>query len=235
MPRRTKLLSPYPTVQWSPIVGVDAYAVAIRGSQFFWAIRHSGTQFVYPASAPPLRPGVDYKLIVQAGDRSSSEEPGVGLGFSILDGKERAGVEKEQQRIESLGLPDGTAQFLIASLYAANGLRAEAIQRLEVISTQLKVAAVPRLMGDLYMEVGLIRQAEASYLKALDLCKAENDNEGLMVIHLALANIYENALGNNRLAKEHLHATLELANTIGDETTIDQAGKRLERLKKEGV
>lgn len=234
-PRKTKLLSPNPTLQWTYVPGTKAYVIAIRGPQFLWATQASGTVYAYPAGAPRLKPGLDYKLIVQAGDRSSSEEPGIGLGFSILDGKERSSIENEQQRIQALGLPDGPTQFLIATLYAANGLRAEAIQRLEKASAQMNEAGVTRLLGDLYLEVGLTRQAEASYLKALELSKAENDEEGQMLIHLALGNIYGEVLGNNKLAREHLSATLALANKIGDEGAASLADQKLAKLNKEGV
>lgn len=234
-PRKTKLLSPNPTLEWTPVSGTKAYVTAIRGPQFLWATQTSGTVYAYPVGAPRLKPGVDYKLIVQAGDRSSSEEPEFGLGFSILDGKERSSIENEQQRIQALGLPDGPTQFLIATLYAANGLRAEAIQRLEKASPQMNEAGVTRLLGDLYLEVGLTRQAEASYLKALELSKAENDEEGQMLIHLVLGNIYGEVLGNNKLAREHLSATLALANKIGDEGATSLADQKLAKLNKEGV
>jgi hypothetical protein len=234
-PRKTKLMSPNPTLQWTPVAGTQVYAISIRGPHFFWRTVGSGTVFVCPDQVLRLKPGVDYRLIVEAGERSSNEEPGNGLGFSILDGKQRSRVEKKQQRIERLGLPDGPTQFLIASLYAGDGLRAEAIQRFEKTFAEMKVAAVSRLLGDLYLEVGLTRQAEASYLKALELSKAENDEECQMLVHLALGSIYEEALGNSKLAKEHLAATLALANKIGDEGAASLADQKLAKLNKEGV
>jgi hypothetical protein len=234
-PRKTKLLSLNPTLQWTPVSGTHVYEVTIRGPQFSWRALGSKTVCAYPDGAPPLKPGIDYKLIVQAGDRNSEEEPGFGLGFSILDRKERASIEKEQQSIENLGLPDGPTQFLIAFLYAAHGLRAEAIQRLENASPQMKVSAVSRLLGDLYVEVALTRRAEASYLKALELTQTEGDEEGQMLVHLALGNIYLGAIGNNKLAREHLYTALALAKKIGDEPTATLADQGLAKLNKEGV
>ena len=234
-PRKTKLLSSTPSLHWTPVQGASSYTVAIRGPQFYWETQVSGTDLAYPADAPGLSSGIDYKLIVQANGRSSSEEAGVGLGFSVLDDKDRATVEKAQRQVEKLGLPEGPTQFLIARVYAGYGLRADTIQRLEGLSTRLKAAAVPRALGDLYLEVGLPRQAETKYLNALALSEEENDEEAQMMIHLSLANIYEEALGNNQLARQHLDATLALATKIGDEKTASQADKKLKELQKEGV
>jgi hypothetical protein len=99
----------------------------------------------------------------------------------------------------------------------------------------MKVSAVSRLLGDLYLEVALTRRAEASYLKALELTKTEGDEEGQMLVHLALGNIYQDAIGNNKLAREHLDASLALAKKIGDEPTATLADQGLAKLSKEGV
>jgi len=52
---------------------------------------------------------------------------------------------------------------------------------------------------------------------------------------LSLASIYEDALGNSQLARQHLDATLALASRIGDEKVQTDARRKLEKLKKEGV
>lgn len=236
-PRKTKLLSPYPLLRWTPVSGATTYAVIVRGTNFYWSseVRTDATEMVYPERAPKLSDGIDYKLIVQTNGPSSAEEGGKGLGFTILSPRDRKVVEKEQLSIEHLGLPEGPTQFLIAYLYATHGLNAEAIQRLESVSKTFKAAAVSRLLGDLYLNVGLTRQAEASYLNSLDLCKHETDEEGEMLAHSALARIYEQAFGNRDLASQHFNAALALAEKLGDNTTASQARKRLADLKNPGM
>jgi hypothetical protein len=103
-------------------------------------------------------------------------------------------------------------------------VNAEAIQLLE--NASFNVAAVARLLGDLYLKVGLTRQAEARYLNSLDLSRNEKDVEGEMLAHLALARIYGEAWGNKESAGRHLDAAVELATSVGDEQTADQAKKR---------
>jgi hypothetical protein len=233
-PRKTKLLSPHPVLRWTPVSGAVAYAVIVRGANLFWSsqVRSTATELVYPEMAPQLKAGVDYKLIVQTIDRSSADEPGLGLGFSVLGSKDRQAVEKEQKKIGDLKLPEGPTQFLTAQIYATHGLNAEAIQRLESASQTFKVAAVERLLGDLYLKVGLTRQAEAHYLTSVDLSRDETDDEGEMLAHLALANIYEQVLGNNKSATEHLDTAVALARKIGDDVTASQAGTKLAELRR---
>jgi len=242
-PRMTRLLSPHPVLRWTPVKGTANYHVSVRGLNtrginFYWSRVYSETEITYPDKAPPLEAGVDYKLIVETSgpnSRSSSDEPGLGLGFSMLGAKERKTVLEEEEKIESLGLPVGPTQFLIAHLYATHGLNAEAIQTLERISNTFKVAAVGRLLGDLYMNIGLPRQAETNYLNSLALCKDGKDEEGEMLVHLALASIYGQAMGNVNSASEHLNATLALASKLGDDYVIGEVGKRLAEIKKTGT
>jgi tetratricopeptide (TPR) repeat protein len=233
-PRKTKLLSPYPLLRWTPVSGARAYAVIVQGTNFYWSSQVSAdkSEMVYPEFARKLSDGIDYKLIVETTDRSSRDEPGKGWGFTILSGSERKTVEEEQQRIETLGLLEGPTQFLISYLYAAHDLNAEAIQRLESVSHTFQAAAVARLLGDLYLKVGLMRQAEANYLNSLDLCKKEKDVESEMLVHSTLARIYGEALGNEVSASEHFNAALALAEQIGDDSTADQTRKQLAGLKK---
>jgi hypothetical protein len=239
-PRKTKLLSSHPLLRWTAAPGTHAYLVSylviVRGLDLNWSTEvFSATEFAYPVSAPPLKVGVDYKLIVETGEGSSSAEPGLGSGFSVLGPNDRNTVLKEQRRIEDLGLPAGPTQFLIAHLYASHDLNAEAIKRLESISETFKVSAVARLLGDLYLKIGLLRQAETSYLNSLDLSKDEKDEEGQMLVHLALARIYAQALGNVKLANEQLDAALAMANRLGDDYTSNEVGKRLAGLKRMGT
>jgi hypothetical protein len=238
-PRKTRLLSPRPVLRWTPVQGTTNYRVIVRAIDFYWSSQvRSGTEITYPERAPPLEAGVDYKLVVETSGpngRSSSDEPGLGLGFSMLGSKERKIVLEEERQIENLGLPTGPTEFLIAYLYATHDLNAEAIRRLESISQTFKVAAVARLLGDLYLNIGLPRQAETNYLNSLDLSRGGKDEEGQMVVHLALARIYGQAFGNVKSASEHLDATLALANKLGDDYTVSEVGKRLAELKRTGT
>jgi tetratricopeptide (TPR) repeat protein len=230
------LLSPHPLLRWAAVAGADGYSVFIRGPDFYWGSQvRSATEVAYPEGAPELEAGVDYKLIVQTGSRSSADEPGLGLGFAILGSKERKAVQEQQRKIQSLGLPDEPTQYLVAHLYSTHELKAEAIQRLEALSQTFKADAVAQFLGSLYIDIGLTRQAEAYYLNSLELSKSEKDEEGEMRVHLALASIYREALGNQKLAIEHLEIALALAQKMGDDQTARQVREQLAELKKIGM
>src|SRR6185295_9573216 len=89
-----------------------------------------------------------------------------------------------------LRLPETQTRFLIANLYAAKELYAEAIEQLEALYPRMKEPAVVRMLGDLYAVIGLNREAEKKYLEALDLTPA-NDLDGLGAIQKDLARVYE--------------------------------------------
>lgn len=229
-PRKTKLMSDHPVLRWTPVNGAARYLVIIRGQDFYWSTEESGTELAYPKSAPRLQPGIDYKLIVETNGGSSSDEPGLGLGFSLLSSNETKAILQQKEQIERMGLPDGPTQYLVAHLYAANGLYAEAIEQLERVAQQFKAAAVERLIGDLDLKTGLPREAEAHYLKSLDLSEAEQDEDGEMLEHRALAYIYGEVLGNRQATSQQLQAMLDLARKFGDEQAAQEAQKKLQDL-----
>lgn len=232
-PRRTKLLSDHPLLRWTAVKDAAVYRVIVRGPDLLWTTNvYSKTEFTYPDSAPKLEPGQDYKLIVRISEDQTSENEQInGLGFSLLPSRERKVVLDEQRQIERLGLQDGTTQYLIAHLDASYGLNAEAIEHLESASSQFQVSATERLLGHLYLNIRLPRQAEAHYLKSLELSQKDEDQEGELQARLALASIYADILSNRKKAGEQLEAAVAVAGNIGDDVTIAEARKKLSELK----
>ncbi len=159
-PRKTKLLNPRPTLRWTPVTGATSYTVTVRGSNVNWSTDViSGTEVVYPGAAPPLMPGLTYKVIVVAGNRSSDEEALPDLGFTVLKIDEATTVRERETKIRSLGLSGAATGLLVANLYVTNGLTAEAIELLEGLSSASPEPAVLRSLGDLYLALGLNRLA----------------------------------------------------------------------------
>jgi hypothetical protein len=231
-PRNTKLITTHPILRWTAVKGARAYKVLVRGKDLRWStVVSSSTELVYPQEAPRLKAGVDYRLVVIADEGRTSDQSGVGISFSVLKGDDKKVVLKEQKQIENLRLPAGTTQFLIAHLYTDRGLYAEAIERLEGVSQNFRMAAVQKLLGDLRIDIGLPQQAEAHYLNSLQLAKAENDDESQMQLHQALAAIYVYSLANREMAEQHLNAMRDLARKLGDASTASQAGKLLAELR----
>jgi len=229
-PRKTKLLDLHPILRWTPVGGATTYRVIVRGGDLSWSTEvRSRTEFVYPENAPALKARDAYKLIVVANNgRRSDEESEPGLGFTVLLPDEAKEVRREEQRIRALGLPDVPTRFLIVCLYATHGLNAEAIERLKELSQSLNEPAPARLLGDLYLAVGLSRHAEECYLLALKLSENANDEEGQELAHKALGEIYE-ALGNRNSVIQHLKSALELSKKLGDQETARRIEEHLAR------
>jgi hypothetical protein len=95
--------------------------------------------------------------------------------------------------------------------------------------------AVERLLGDLYLNVGLSREAETHYLSSLTLAVNEKDDEGQMLDHLALARIYDEALGNKKSAAQHIKEAITLAVMFGDDRVASEAKRRLDELNGAGT
>ena len=228
-PRKTKLLNPRPVLRWQPMPGAKSYKLSLRGTN--WTAEMSGaSELPYPDSAPALQPGVTYRLVVTAGDRSSREEPGAGLGFSVLGAAEAKAVKEAEAKIRALSLTETATALLIANVYATNGLYAEAVEGLERLPGPQE-PAVLRLLGDLYISTGLNRLAEERYTTALARSEALSDVEGMAQAQHALGRIYE-ALGNPAEARRHLSDALALYDRLGDAKQAAEAKAHLDALPK---
>lgn len=229
-PRKTKVLNPHPTLRWTPVGGATSYTVSVRGSNVNWSTTvTSGTEAVYPADAPALAPGSTYKVIVGAGKRTSEEETLPGLGFTMLTSDEATTVRQGEARIRALGLPDTPTRLLIANLYAAQGLTAEAVEQLEALSATSQEPAVLRSLGDLYLTLGLNHLAEARHLRAADLSQQASDLEGQALAQRALGAIYE-AIGNSGEAAQRLRKAVGLYQQLGDSQTVKAIEEQLSAL-----
>ena len=216
-PRRTKLLDPHPALRWTEVPGATSYRVSLQGSDWSAAIA-SGTETTYPPDAPALKPGTAYRLVVEADERSSTEEPGAGLGFELLGASEVDAVRAAEAEIRTLGLADTATRLLVANLYAVHDLYAEAIEQLEPLADSGE-PAVSRLSGELYLSIGLKHQAEESYLQALLLSQGVSDAEGQAAAHAALGAIYE-SLGNAENAVRHRQEAIAGYEQLGDRSKV---------------
>jgi hypothetical protein len=196
-PRKTLLLDPRPTVRWTSIAGAKEgtkYKVTVFGEnmKIIWSREvDSKTSLPYPDKEPSLAPGQTYKIQVAAEFHSSDEDHSPGLGFVTLTADQARAVADEVTGINKFALPAPETCFLIANLYAARELYAEAIEQLQDLYTTTRLPAVARTLGDLYKETGLSREAEGKYLEALSL-QDTTDLEGVGLIQKSLAETYEN-------------------------------------------
>ena len=229
-PRITRLLSDQPALRWNAVTGVTTYTVGIYGVD--WSTKTASTQIVYPADAPPLRPGAVYVLLVETDNgRTSREEGTPGLGFSLLELDEAESVRADAARLHNLALPTEAESYALARLYAGHELVAEAVGLLEELAAGgSQEAAVYRALGDLYRGIGLERLAEARYLRAEELAGEAGDVEGKALALTSLGEVYA-SLGNKQEALARWERALELYRGIGDPAQVAQVQKRIDEVK----
>lgn len=194
----------------------------MRGHRLQWSIKTTSTEITYPADAPRLQPGVSYKLIVQAGQRNSSEEGLAELGFRLINSADAEQLHRAEARINALAIGKNAREFLLAHLFAAHGLYAEAIERLEALPSTVKEPAVARLTGDLYLATGLAWYAEEKLLKALELSRKRSDLEGQAIVGRTLALLYSDVIGNAQEADAQGKKALSLYQKLGDQRAIQE-------------
>lgn len=227
-PRQTQLLNDKPTLRWNAVQGATSYTVHISGLN--WKSEVSGTEIVYPG-IPPLKPGVDYLLVVEANNgRSSEEEKVFGLGFSLLNEKEAQQVRAKAEQLTKQESAGETAALALAHLYIGHDLRAEAIETLEKLaSTGSQIVAVYRLLGDLYSQVGLNRLAKERYLKAVELAASAKNIEEQAAAKAGLGQVYE-MLGNFTEAVRLLTEAKTGYETLGDTQRTKELSEQLANL-----
>ncbi len=235
-PRKTLLFSRRPTIRWAPVAGSNEktkYKVTLYGEnkRLIWSRETvSKSVLVYPDNAPSLIPGQTYLVVVSTDGKSSEQEDVPDTGFVLLKADKILPLSKEKTKIQKLNLPKAQTQFLTANLYSDEGLYAEAINEVESASKTMKEPAVIRMLGDLYLTVGLNREAEKRYLEALTL-QPKNDLEEQAMTQVGLAQAYEN-LGVVDQAAIRLSEAIKIYERLGNSAMVENLKKQEQRLKK---
>ena len=234
-PRDTKLLDSKPILRWNPVAGATSYKLSLRenGAKLNWEMTVSGTEAVYPGE-PPLKPGVRYRLIVEANTGASSETPVVEghTEFGLLDEGEVERVKSEVGAIDKQ-VPNENAQKLaIANLYLNTNLIAEAIETLENIQKAgVETPPINRALGDMYLEkLQLVPQAEVYYSKAINTAKPD-DIEELTAARYGLGQVHS-AMRNNLEAMKYLRMAKDGYTTLGDLPMAEKVEKQLRDLQR---
>jgi hypothetical protein len=230
-PRATKLLKPTPTLRWNSVPGAKSYTIRISGTD--WQDQTHSTEFVYPGN-PPLQPGLDYLLVVEADNGKSSKDEGLpGLGFSLLPDEEVQRVSAHAAKIQGLNLSESANTFALAQMYSSHNLDAEAIEMLEELTQQdHQTASVYRALGELYQQVGLLAMAESSHIHALEVAKSVGEVESIAAAQTGLGEVYM-ALGNKNEAIRWFTEARAGYESLGDLQRANQIGERLQELGKE--
>ncbi|WP_424101986.1 tetratricopeptide repeat protein [Moorena producens] len=237
-PRATNLLTDKPTLRWHDATDASRFTVTVRGRGLNWTQEFSRDQVcqdgicqvVYPGSKP-LKPGVDYKLVVDTDTNSSSTKDSTGgLGFNLIYSDQAKKIKVMAGRIKEQNLPKEFKPLALADLYADDDLKAEAIEILEGQENDQKIVPIYRLLGDLYRRIGLVLEAEIPYLEAVKLAKATDHWEELAAAKAGLGEV-NYARGNRQEGVNLLEEAKAIYEQFGDRKRVGELEKRLEELK----
>ncbi|MEM6434698.1 MAG: hypothetical protein AAF773_12725 [Cyanobacteria bacterium P01_D01_bin.115] len=209
-----------PTLRWQPVAGVATYTVELWdcGQETFnctdmlWQETVEGTTVRYGGTA--LAPGRNYELVVRAGD--GSEPVFSYLAMRRLDAAQIAAVQTAMTEFEISDLSAEAAALAVVERYLAVaepetlppqgvGLVLEALAVLEEVAPESATPYVHRLLGDLYLQVGLLEQARMAYGMTLDLTLESPDLASRAAAQVGLANVAV-AQGDRAAAVEWLQA-----------------------------
>lgn len=230
-PRSTAVLALKPILRWNAVPGATRYTLRIVSDEdVLWEAESTVTEVVYPGE-PPLDWGVDYLLIVDADTGASSQEEDVpSRGFRRLDENQAQRVRFLESQLDKLELTSEALVLAKAHLYIGYELRSPAIAMLEAVVKQgSNTAAVYRILGDLYAEVGLNRLALTRYLRAVDLATEIEDVEGQAVASVSLGEAYK-AVGNIEAASQWLARSRDGYAALGDVERVSELEKQIGRL-----
>jgi len=225
------LLENKPTLRWNPVAGATSYKLSLRENKtkLNWELTVAGTEVMYPGE-PALKPGVKYRLIVEANTGASSETPVVegDTEFGLLDEGE---MQRVKDAVGAIGqqVPNAAAKKLATSnLYLSTNLIAEAIETLESLpKSGVETTPIYRSLGDLYREnLQLMPQAEVYYKKAIGTAKPD-DIEELTEAHYGLGQVYS-SMRNNIKAMSYLKLAKEGYQSLGNVQMVEKVGKQLQ-------
>ncbi|MEM9539916.1 MAG: hypothetical protein AAGA60_10510 [Cyanobacteria bacterium P01_E01_bin.42] len=227
-PRDSKIISS-PLLRWNPVEGVQSYKVMVMGPGVWWEAETNRTEILYQGEEP-LQPGTRYWAIVEADNGASSTvEPQVFSGFSLLEADEMRAFARESTALLR-SLESETDIFQAVHLYWGSGLKGEAIKTLEAqIARGFRSVTGYRLLGRLYLESGLNRLAVEHLQEGVKLAEAAQDWDSLAEMQEGLA-IGDRNLGNVAEARLWLEGARNAYRALGDEEGLRQLDELAEKL-----
>ena len=165
------MLNDRPTLSWTEITGATHYTITLQSDDsIVRTIIATGSPLPYPQEWESLQAeGASYRLIVESDGKSSGDTT---PGFSLLEKRDEfmPKVERLQQRT----LAEPARTLLLAELYLSYNLRSEAVELLTALPDADKIIAVQNLLGETYLNMGLVVQGQAAYTRMAELAETQS-------------------------------------------------------------
>lgn len=169
-PRSGWVLNDRPTLVWHEVAGATSYTVTLESDdELIRTTVAAGSPLPYPAEWEPLQgEGASYRLLVQTTDQSSGAKT---PGFSLVENQQA--ILGQIERLRQRPLEDPARSLLLAELYLSYSLRSEAIDLLTALSDADQIIAVQSLLGETYLNMGLVAEGQAAYTRMLTLAQTD--------------------------------------------------------------
>ncbi|MBD2059114.1 hypothetical protein H6F88_24480 [Oculatella sp. FACHB-28] len=206
-----------PILRWNPVSDVTTYQVQLwecgqavfNCTSMIWSTTVEGTEIRYDGSA--LQPGHNYQLVTIAQDTQA--QPAY-LKLRRLDEVRSAELQADLTALSSSSLTPEAQAIALARFHLnlaepntlppeGAGLVLEAIAALEAVAANSSTPYVHRLLGDLYLQAGLLDPAQSAYEMALTLTASSVDLSNRAAAQVGLANIAA-AQGDRLTAEQRL-------------------------------
>ncbi len=172
-PRNTMILSERPSITWNGVGDTVIYTVQLLGNDLLWVAQTDVTTLPYPSAEASLTPGVDYYLSVTTDTNLSSTEEN-SIVIQVLPSPEQERLKTTLNNLSEENLSPQSQVIVKASVYNRFGLYAETITALEsYVNSNEKSATAYQLLGEAYLNIGLLGQAKANYNQVLSLTDGE--------------------------------------------------------------
>ncbi len=233
-----------PTFRWDEVPGVTAYRVQVWDcgqavfycTELLWQETVEGREVTYGGAA--LEPGRNYELVVSP--ETDPEQVLAYLTLRRLGAPQAEALQDSLAEVEAVELGPEAAALARANQYLAVaeldtlppegvGLVLDAIAELEAVACSSTTPYVHRLLGDLYLQAGLLAEAQGAYEQTLELPAAGRDGASRAAAQVGLANIAA-AQDDWELARNWLQQAQESYGQLQDADRVAQVEDWLSQL-----
>ncbi|NET35525.1 MAG: hypothetical protein F6K19_26460 [Cyanothece sp. SIO1E1] len=235
----TQVLDANPLLVWNSFEEITEYQVQVfQGDTLIWEDMVQDTHLTY--SGVPLEMGQRYQLIITAIDSQNTEHQSR-LLFRRLSAAEIKQVQAAIVHLNTQPLAPEVRAIALSRIYLdvakpltdppeGAGLVMETIPQLEaLVNSGNQTASLHQLLGDLYLQIGLLEKAQMQYDHVLELTSKKDDLRSRASAWLGLANIAA-ANSEHSLAAQRLQFAQINQAEIGDSNQVDQINTWLEKL-----
>jgi hypothetical protein len=176
-PRNTRVRSDRPHLMWTATGDFESYTVTVLSDAGpVWSATTEGTMLNYPADAPALDPSLTYYWKVEGEEMLDVTQSEL-VSFQVLSAERLEALKQAEANIkETFGDAADAASrdYMLGSLYAKEGLSAEAITAFKrIAATHGDSAFVQEILGKLYYETGEKDLSIAALQRAVELGQAK--------------------------------------------------------------